>query len=338
MTTIKSITKGTAVAVLIMLTGTGLYAQTVKQTARVGKGIYELVYSEKANGVFVASVGTKAIYKLDPKTLAVTDSIAVNEAPAFGIGINEKTQILYTTNTRNNSVSAIDIKTKKVLNTITVPAGKAHTREVAVDEDLNKIYITDVGGGSKVWVIDGKTNTLERVIENTGKTSTGIVIDKKAQQLYVTNMGSNQIGVIDLKQNKLIDSIPTGGEGSTNLAFDVKNNRLFVANQKSADITVVDLNTRKVVQSIKTGAGALGVTFDPVKNRVFVANRQSGTVTVIDAESFKVVADLKTGTYPNTVVVDKRTGNAYVTNKAQTKRDDPKFVDDKGDTVSLISW
>ncbi len=313
-------------------------AQSVKKTVPVGKGIYELVYSQKGNAVYVASVGTKSIYKLDAKTLAVTDSIHLADAPAFGIGINDKTQTLYTTNTRVNSVSAIDLKTKKVINTIAAPSGKAHTREVLVDEDLNKIYITDVGAGSKVWVIDGKTNTLEHVIEETGKTTTGIALDKKAQKLYVTNMGSNQIGVIDLKLNRLVDSIPAGGESPTNLVFDAKSNRLFIANQKTADITVLDLAKRTVVQTIKTGAGALGIALDPVKNKVYVANRQAGTVTVIDATDYKVLANLKTGTYPNTVSLDPKTGNVYVTNKAQTKKDDPSFVDQQGDTVSLIGW
>ena len=336
MSTIKSLAKVATVVAISTLTVSNLQAQTVKQTAKVGKGIYELVHSEKGNAVYVTSVGTKAIYKLDAKTLAVVDSIAVVDAPAFGIGINDKTQTLYTTNTRTNSVSAIDIKTKKILNTIVAPGGKAHTREVMVDEDLNKIYITDVGGGSKVWVINGATNTLESVIENTGKSTTGIALDKKAQKLYVTNMGSNHVGVIDIKQGKLVDSITTGGEGSTNLAFDAKTNRVFVANQKSADITVIDLKTKKVLETIKTGAGALGVSFDAAKNKVYVANRQSGTVTVIDANTYKIIADLKTGTYPNTVVVDKKSGVAYVTNKAQSKRDDPKFVDANGDTVSMI--
>ena len=336
MTTIKSLAKVAAVLAIGTFTTNAVQAQTVKQTAKVGKGIYELVYSEAGNAVYVTSVGTKAIYKLDAKTLAVVDSIAVTDAPAFGIGINEKTQTLYTTNTRTNSVSAIDLKTKKVVKTIAGPSDKSHTREVIVDEDLNKVYVTDVGGGSKIWIIDGKTNALENVIENTGKTSTGIAIDKKEQKLYITNMGSNQIGIVDIKQGKLVDSIATGGEGSTNLALDLKNNRVFVANQKSADVTVIDLKTRKVLQTIKTGAGALGITLDAAKNRVYVANRQAGTVTIIDAKDYKVLADLKTGTYPNTVIVDKKSGNAYVTNKAQSKRDDPKFVDNNGDTVSLI--
>lgn len=336
MTTTKSLLKIAIVAASGAFSILGLQAQTVKHSAKVGKGIYELVYSEKGNAVYVTSVGTKAIYKLDPATLAITDSISVADAPAFGIGLNDKTQTLYTTNTRTNSVSAIDLKTKKILNTIVAPGGKAHPREVIIDEDANKIYISDVGGGSKIWVVDGKTNTLERIIENTGKTTTGLALDKKAQKLYITNMGSDQIGVVDIKLNKLVDSIPTGGEGSTNLAFDIKNNRLFVANQKSAGVTVIDLTSRKVIKTIKTGNGALGITFDPEKNRAYVANRLAGTVTVIDTKTFNVLADLKTGTHPNTVAIDTKTGNAFVTNKAQNKRDDPAFVDNNGDTVSLI--
>lgn len=326
-----------AVVALGASIATHAQAQSVKQTTKVGKGIYELVYSEKNNALFVTSVGTKSIYKLDANTLAIKDSIAVTDAPAFGIGLNDKTQKLYTTNTRTNSVSAIDIKTGKILNTIVAPSGTAHTREVLVDEDANKIYITDVGAGSKIWVIDGKTDKLDRIIENTGKTTTGMAFDKKNQKLYVTNMGSNQVGVIDIKLNKLVDSIPAGGEGPTNLVFDVKTDRLFIANQKTADVSVIDIQAKKVVQTIKTGAGALGITFDPIKNKVYVANRQSGTVTVIDANNYKVVADLKTGTYPNTVVVNKRTGHAYVTNKAQTKRDEPSFIDHNGDTVTMIA-
>ncbi len=333
---INHLSKVAAFALFGSFLSLNVQAQSVKKTVKVGKGIYEIVYSEKNNAIYVASVGTKSIYKLDANTLKITDSIAVTDAPAFGLGLNDKTQTLYTTNTRANSVSAIDLKTGKILNTIQAPGGKAHTREVWVDEEQNKIYITDVGAGSKIWVIDGKTNQLDHLIENTGKTTTGIALDKKAQKIYITNMGSNHVGIVDIKSRKLIDSIPAGGESPTNLIFDPATDRLFIANQKTADMSVVDLKTKKVITTVKTGAGALGINFDAQKNKIYVANRQSGTVTVIDSKTYQVIADLKTGTYPNTVALNKKTGNAYVTNKAITKRDDPSFVDENGDTVSLI--
>lgn len=50
------------------------------------------------------------------------------------------------------------------------------------------------------------------------------------------------------------------------------------------------------------------------------------------------MADLKTGTHPNTVVLDKKSGNAYVTNKAKSSRNEPAIKDDNGDTVSLIGF
>lgn len=327
----------------VALTGTTSIAQTLNKSVKVGKGLYEIVYSEKANAVYVAGVGARGqvagakVYKLDPKTLDVKDSIDVSAAPAYGLGLNDKTQILYTSNTRNNSVHAIDLKTGKILATISNGKEKSHTREVVVDEAANLIYVSDVGEASSIWVIDGKTNKFSHLIENTGKSTTGMALDAKNQQIYVTNMGTNEIAVIDLKTRKVSRSFPAGGESPTNLALDTKTNRLFVANQKTGDLTVLDAVKGTVLSTVKTGAGALGVSFNPVKNTVYVANRQGGSVTVVDAANYTVLADIKGGgTYPNTVTIDKKTGAAYVSNKAAGKRDDPAFVDPSGDTISMI--
>lgn len=328
----------------LVLAGGMATAQTIDKSARVAPGLYELAISEKDNYVYVASTGSRAvpggyIFKLDPKTLAKVDSIDLKETPPFGVTINQKTQTLYTSNTRTNSVSAIDLKTGKVLATIKNGKEKSHTRELIVDEDSNTIYVSDVGDPSSIWVIDGKTNTFSHLIENTGKNTTGMALDKKNKQIYITNLGTNEIALIDLKTKAVVKTFASGGEGSTNIVFDEKGDRLFVANQKSGDITVLQASTGKFIQSVKTGEGALGVTFNTKKELIYVANRTAGTVTVIDAKSYAVLKSLSTGTYPNTVVVNQKTGEAYVTNKAKSaRRDDPTppAPDLNGDTVTLI--
>ncbi|RZK87942.1 MAG: hypothetical protein EOO98_13215, partial [Pedobacter sp.] len=65
MTTIKSLAKIATVLAIGTFTANAVQAQTVKHTNKVGKGIYELVHSEQGNALYVTSVGTKAIYKLD---------------------------------------------------------------------------------------------------------------------------------------------------------------------------------------------------------------------------------------------------------------------------------
>lgn len=318
------------------------FGQEVGKNAKTGKGLYEIVYSSSGNAVYVASAGSRGannaqIYKLDPVTLQATDSIALTENPGYGLGINDKTQTLYTSNTRNNSVHAIDLKTGQV-KTIVPAFEKSHTRELVVDEQRNKIYVSDVGKPSKVWVIDGSSNTLERVIENTGESTTGMALNQKEQLLYLTNLGTNEVAVLDLKSDQIIRSFPAGAEGSVNIELDKKTNRLFVANQTTGVVTVLDAGSGELLKTIPTGEGALGIRFDQKNERIFAANRRAGTVTVIDSNSYEVLADLKTGTHPNTVAINPKTGNAYVTNKAQSKRDDLSFVDPNGDVVTLITF
>lgn len=324
-------------------------AQSVAKTEKVpAAGLYELAVSEKTGAVYVAAAGSRTapggkILKLDPATLAVVDSISLKDTPPFGVGINNKTQTLYTSNTRTNSVSAIDLKSGKVLATITNGKEKSHTREIRVDEAKNLVYVTDVGGESAIWVIDGKTNKFSHLIENTGKSTTGLALDPSGKTIYVTNMGTDEIGVIDVASRKLVKSYPAGGKSPVNLVLDAKTNRLFVANQGSDEVTVVNALNGELIKTIPAGKGTLGITFNPAKKLVYTANRQDGTVTVINSDTYAVTATLQAGSMPNTIVVNTKTGSVFATNKAKSaprpKPGEPApapVVDNAGDTVSLI--
>lgn len=327
---------------LFVLPGINASAQQVDKSAPAGTGIYEAVISRADGHIYVTAAGSRnvpggAIYKLDPNSLSIVDSISLKDNPPFGIAINNETQTVYTTNTRSNSVSAIDIRSGKLLATITHGGEKSHTREVLVDEKNNLVYVSDVGDPSSIWVIDGKTNKYLHSLENLGKTVTGMVFAPgTTDKLYVTVMSDNAIAKIDAKMRKVEKTFPSGGEAPVNIASDGK--YLFVANQKSGTITVLDDNG-KMIHSIPTGAGAIGIAYDAVKNRIYSANRQTGTTSIIDAKTFQVVADLQTGSHPNHVKVDAKTGVAYVVNK--TKGGKPvegqaMVKDTKGDTVTRI--
>lgn len=326
-------------------------AQKLDKTAKIGAGLYEIVYSEQDKSVYVAGTGRRGetgsakIYKLDPETLEVKGSSDVSSAPAYGLGINNKTGTLYTSNTRNNSVHAIDIKSGKILATITNGKDTSHTREVVVDETNNKIYVSNM---TDVWVIDGKTNKFSHLIEGLGEGVTGLGIDRAKQILYVTNMGNDttpgKVTTYDLKAKKVIKSFESGGKSAINLVHDAKGKRLFVANQGDGVVTVFDENG-KLLQTIKTGAGALGINYNPAKDLIYVANRQAGTTSVIDGKTYKVIADLKTGTHPQTIAIDSKSGKVYVTNKAQGRRrpqagetpsNEPPAEDPNGDVVNII--
>lgn len=317
----------------------------VALSAKVGTGLYEIVFSRTTGLVHVAAAGTRGnsgnagILALDPKTLAVRGTIDLSEEPAFGLGLNDRTGILYTTNTRSGSVSAIDIKTGKTLAKM-AKGEKAHVRQVVVDEEKNRAFVSVPGfrgAPSAIWVIDGAKQEIVQVIEEgLGEGVSALTLDAAGNRLFGASLATNEVVEIGLADGKVVRRFPAGGESSINIAFQPQGNRLFVTNQKSGTLTVLDAASGNLVKSIETGAGALGVTLAP-NGTVYVTNRGAGTVSLIDGAKLEVIASLATGTHPNTVAIDRGTGTAYVSNKARSApRGQPPVEDPNGDTVSII--
>lgn len=316
------------------------------KTAPVGKGIYELALNEQNGELYVASTATverggegPKIFVLDAKTLTVKKKIDVAAAPAFGLGINNKTQKLYTTNSRTGGVSVIDLKSGTVVGDIQDPNNaKSHVFRLLVDEDSNTLYVSVPHRQSDVWIIDGNTNKLSHVVKGVGATATGLALDKAAGKLYVSLGQSDEIAVIDLKTRSVTGKFASGSKGPRHLHFDPHSKLLFVSHLAGGNVTV--LNTAKgfeLVKTITTGAGSLGVGYDPVSKNLIVANRMAGTVSVINTTNYEVLGNVKTGTHPNSVVVDTKNGWAYITNKAKSNRNGPPINDPEGDTVSIVS-
>lgn len=311
---------------------------------KVHAGLYELYTWDDDGSVWVAAVGSSLVpgarlVQLDGQTLAELNSIDVEEAPGFGLAINSQTDMLYTSNTREGSMSAVNLRTGEITH-ITDPNadGEPHLYRVVVDEENNMVYASVAQTPGQIWAVDGSTNTLDRVIDSGGARPTGLIVDPSTNRLYTSNMGDDLVSVIDLSNDRIVDRIPTAGGRSTRLGFDPATQRLFVGNQTSNDISVIDLNEMRAVKRVAVGERPVGVAFHPMANQIYVANRMSGTVSVIDAETYETVTEIEIGSYPNTIHVDDSTGLVYVSNKATRgapRGEDPR-IDPQGDMVTVI--
>lgn len=322
-------------------------AATVGKSVRLVPpgGLYELVVSTTTGLLHVAAAGPRgateaSILGLDPQSLEVKSTLTLAE-PAFGLAVNDRTGTLYTTNTRSGSVSAIDLKAGRVLTKI-AHGEKAHVRQVLVDEEANRIYVSVPGfqgAQSQIWVIDGAKNEMHVISEGLGEGMSGMTLDRAGNRLFAARLQTNDIIEVDLASRTVKRTFPSGGEGPINAAYDTAGKRVFVTNQKSGTLAVLDAGTGALVKSLETGAGALGVTLHPTNGTVLVANRGAGTVSVVDGAKLEVQASLATGSHPNTIAVDRSSGLAYVTNKARSAgRGQPPVDDPNGDTVSLIRF
>ncbi|WP_246519772.1 YncE family protein [Ancylobacter lacus] len=314
---------------LALLAGSALAEPAVVTSVKPGDGLYEIVAGKEL--VYVAAAGKRGeaagrILGLDPVTLAVKQTIELGDDPGFGLGINRRTGTLFATQTRTGSVAVIDLATGKVAAEIK-QGDKAHVREVVVDEDADRAYVSVLGrrdAPSEIWILDGAGRKLAGTIGDLPGGVGGLALDAANRRLFATALESNQIHEIDLAAGKLVRSFPSGGKGSINLAYDAAGGRLFVANQESNDLTVLDAKDGTLLATIPTGEGALGVTYDPARNLVFVANRRGGYLSIVDGKELKVLAHVVTGSMPNTVALDPASGRVYVSNKVKTAMRPPR--------------
>lgn len=309
----------------------------------VGKGAYEMAYSQQENALWLATSQSRkldkggVVYRLDPVTLEVTQAIH-NDLKPFGATINNTTQTLWFGNTVNSAVTAIDAKTGEVKGRLVLDDRKRteevrplQPRELVADDATNTVYISGIGKESVIWVVDGGNIKLKTAIQNTGKMSTGLALDSEGKRLYTTNADGELI-TIDTADNKILSRKKLLDDGKEhffiNISLDTARQRAFITDSKAAEVLVVDTRNGNILAKV-AAPESLAVLFNPAHNEAYVTHRQAGKVSVIDAKSYKVVKTFDTPTHPNSLALSADGKTLYVSVKQKsTKQQEATQPDD----------
>ncbi|HIF7291819.1 TPA: PQQ-binding-like beta-propeller repeat protein [Escherichia coli] len=328
-----------------LLVASSFSTQATEEMLRkaVGKGAYEMAYSQQENALWLATSQSRkldkggVVYRLDPVTLEVTQAIH-NDLKPFGATINNTTQTLWFGNTVNSAVTAIDAKTGEVKGRLVLDDRKRteevrplQPRELVADDATNTVYISGIGKESVIWVVDGENIKLKTAIQNTGKMSTGLALDSKGKRLYTTNADGELI-TIDTADNKILSRKKLLDDGKEhffiNISLDTNNQRAFITDSKAAEVLVVDTRNGNILAKV-AAPESLAVLFNPARNEAYVTHRQAGKVSVIDAKSYKVVKTFDTPTHPNSLALSADGKTLYVSVKQKsTKQQEATQPDD----------
>lgn len=328
-----------------LLVASSFSTQAAEEMLRkaVGKGAYEMAYSQQENALWLATSQSRkldkggVVYRLDPVTLEVTQAIH-NDLKPFGATINNTTQTLWFGNTVNSAVTAIDAKTGEVKGRLVLDDRKRteevrplQPRELVADDTTNTVYISGIGKESVIWVVDGENIKLKTAIQNTGKMSTGLALDSKGKRLYTTNADGELI-TIDTADNKILSRKKLLDDGKEhffiNISLDTTNQRAFITDSKAAEVLVVDTRNGNILAKV-AAPESLAVLFNPARNEAYVTHRQAGKVSVIDAKSYKVVKTFDTPTHPNSLALSADGKTLYVSVKQKsTKQQEATQPDD----------
>ncbi|EOZ6710659.1 PQQ-binding-like beta-propeller repeat protein [Escherichia coli] len=328
-----------------LLVASSFSTQAAEEMLRkaVGKGAYEMAYSQQENALWLATSQSRkldkggVVYRLDPVTLEVTQAIH-NDLKPFGATINNTTQTLWFGNTVNSAVTAIDAKTGEVKGRLVLDDRKRteevrplQPRELVADDATNTVYISGIGKESVIWVVDGENIKLKTAIQNTGKMSTGLALDSKGKRLYTTNADGELI-TIDTADNKILSRKKLLDDGKEhffiNISLDTARQRAFITDSKAAEVLVVDTRNGNILAKV-AAPESLTVLFNPARNEAYVTHRQAGKVSVIDAKSYKVVKTFDTPTHPNSLALSADGKTLYVSVKQKsTKQQEATQPDD----------
>lgn len=328
-----------------LLVASSFSTQAAEEILRkaVGKGAYEMAYSQQENALWLATSQSRkldkggVVYRLDPVTLEVTQAIH-NDLKPFGATINNTTQTLWFGNTVNSAVTAIDAKTGEVKGRLVLDDRKRteevrplQPRELVADDATNTVYISGIGKESVIWVVDGGNIKLKTAIQNTGKMSTGLALDSEGKRLYTTNADGELI-TIDTADNKILSRKKLLDDGKEhffiNISLDTARQRAFITDSKAAEVLVVDTRNGNILAKV-AAPESLAVLFNPARNEAYVTHRQAGKVSVIDAKSYKVVKTFDTPTHPNSLALSADGKTLYVSVKQKsTKQQEATQPDD----------
>jgi len=255
------------------------------------------LYVTNASKVYVINVNSNTV-------VGEIDSLS----GVHGVAIANDVGKGYISNGRSNEVTVFDLKSLKVLRTISI-SGK-DPDAIMYDPFSHRVF-TFNGRSSNTTAIDVKTDRVAGTIALDGKPE--FAVTDQNGSTFVNIESAGEISQIDPRNLKVVRTWKINPcESPTGLAFDVKNHRLFAGchNQMMA---VVDAESGKMVTTLPIGSGVDACRYDPETHLAFSSNGE-GTITVVKEMSpdhFKVIDTVPTVRGARTMELNPNTHTIY---------------------------
>jgi YVTN family beta-propeller protein len=239
--------------------------------------------------------------------LLVLDTAALGTAPIAEISVgthpahvvvDQTGTRAFVTNAGDNSVSVVDLATRKTI--ASIGTGR-YPHGLRMSPNGREVYVANVEDGS-LSVIDAEDLTeLTRI--PVGKSPVQVGFTPDGSRAYVSLRDENRVAVVDTTTRTLIGTIEVG-QSPIQVYATPDGRSVYVANQGSATapadtVSVIDVASGTVVETIRTGRGAHGVVASDDGGWVFVTNIVDGTVSAIEVATGNVVASFRVGHGPN---------------------------------------
>jgi DNA-binding beta-propeller fold protein YncE len=263
----------------------------------------------------LAVVAASPAQEKPPLRLVQTISLSGLQRHWDHFGVDVKSNRLFLTSEDEPVVDVFDLKTNKLIHTIT---GLKGSHNVLAFPELKKIFVVD-GEASELKIYNYDTYALVGHTELTIDADPA-VYDPATKYLYVVNGGRAAktpyclISVVDTVSGKKLADIKLDTNRLESMALEKSGPRLFVNMTGANKIGVVDRQKRTVVDTWPVTAAIENVPmqYDESTHRLFVATRKPSKLVVVNTDTGKEVTSLPTADSVDDLAYDAANHRIYL--------------------------
>jgi YVTN family beta-propeller protein len=274
-------------------------------------GVAPAAIAADREGIWIASAGSSTVWRLDPKTFDVRQTIQVGNGPS-GIAIGQGA--VWVTNGLDGTVSRIDPKANKLVQTVPVGNGPA-----AIAYGLGSI-----------WVANRADQTVNRIDPRTGNVLDTLAAGTDAAAVAA---GDGAVWVVDQARGRLArlepgftEPVLTINVGNGPSAITLGAGSVWVANTLDSTVSRVDPHSNRVLATIPVGAGPTALAAG--SDGIWVANEFDDTLARISPRTNRVDRTIRLGQRPAGAAV---LGGSVVVTVG------PSLASHRGGTLRLVT-
>src|SRR5450759_2354127 len=263
---------------------------------KTGKNVATITDVNGVHGIAIAPEFNKGFISngtiFNTKDFSVIEKVAVTGKNPDAILYEPFTKTIITWNGRSSNATVIDVKTDKVIQTISL-AGKP---EAAVSDGKGKVFV-NIEDKNEVSMINVKTWKVEQTWSiSPGEGPSGLALDIENHRLFSAT--DKLMVILDSETGKVITTLPTGGRVD-GAGFDPGLKRAY-SSCGEGELTVIQEdspNSFKVLTNVPTQVGARTISVTAKTHRVYVPTAEFGPTPEKTADNPRSRPALKPGTF-----------------------------------------
>ncbi len=178
--------------------------------------------------------------------------------------------------------------------------GQNLTHMLVLTKAVNPIFTANIGSNT-ISMIE-HTSGRDPWIETVipvGKGPEGCDLSPNGKEFWAANSGDGSVSVIDVAAKKVVQTIDVGTKHSNRLKFTPDGKLVLISDAGSGDLVAVDTSSRKVTKRVSLGKVAEGILIVPDGSRAYIALSSDDKVAIFDLKTLSKTGEIATGHDPD---------------------------------------